>query len=135
MMALFDAPNRESSCVKRSRTNTSLQSLGLLNETQRIEMGRQLAARAIRSAETDRERLDYLFTLLASRKPTRTERTACLGLLSVMQDRYTTASEDAINLLSTGAAPRDESLDAAAHAAWTQVAVTVLASDIAILLY
>jgi hypothetical protein len=135
MMALFDAPNRESSCVKRSRTNTSLQSLGLLNETQRIEMGRQLAARAIRSAETDRERLDYLFTLLACRKPTRAERAACLGLLTTMQDRFTTDSEDAISLLSTGDTPRDESLDAAAHAAWTQVAVTVLASDIAILLY
>ena len=31
MMTLFDAPDRESSCVQRSRTNTSLQSLGLLN--------------------------------------------------------------------------------------------------------
>ena len=43
MMTLFDAPDRESSCVRRSRTNTSLQSLGLLNETQRIEMSRKLA--------------------------------------------------------------------------------------------
>ena len=42
MMTLFDAPSRESSCVRRSRTNTSLQSLGLLNETQRIEMSRVL---------------------------------------------------------------------------------------------
>ena len=41
MMTLFDAPSRESSCVKRSRTNTSLQSLGLFNETQRVEMGRK----------------------------------------------------------------------------------------------
>ena len=36
MMTLFDAPSRETSCVRRSRTNTSLQSLGLFNESQRI---------------------------------------------------------------------------------------------------
>ena len=47
MMTLFDAPDRESSCVKRSRSNTALQSLGLLNETQRIEMSRKLAERLL----------------------------------------------------------------------------------------
>ena len=35
---MFDAPSREASCVRRSRTDTPLQSLGLLNETQRLEI-------------------------------------------------------------------------------------------------
>ena len=135
MMTLFDAPDRESSCVRRSRTNTSLQSLGLLNETQRIEMARKLAERLLLGSKTDKARLDQLFGLLASRSPTDAESTACFGLLSVMRNRFTTSESDALALLSLGEAKRNEALDPAEVAAWTQVAVTVLASDVAILLY
>jgi len=75
MMTLFDAPDRETSCVRRSRTNTSLQSLGLLNETQRIEMSRMLAERLITDRPNDTARLDLLYTLLACRHPSDAERT------------------------------------------------------------
>ena len=135
MMTLFDAPSRESSCVKRSRTNTSLQSLGLLNETQRIEMARMLAERVLRTSDDDRERLDLLFNLLASRKPTRSEQAVCLQLLNSMYERYADAQEDALALLATGDSPRDDKLNPAEHAAWTQLSITVLASDAAIALY
>ena len=83
----------------------------------------------------DTERLDLLFGLLASRKPTDRERAACTKLLQSMQNRYAAAEPDALALLSTGDAPRDERLNPAEHAAWAQVAITVLASDVAILLY
>ena len=135
MMTLFDAPSREASCVRRSRTNTSLQSLGLFNETQRLEMARVLAGRLLREAADDRSRLDLLFGLLASRKPNARERAACLGLLGELHERYSRSPQDALSLLATGAAPRDPKLGPAAHAAWTQVAITVLASDVTILLY
>jgi len=135
MMTLFDAPSRESSCVKRSRTNTSLQSLGLFNETQRVEMGRKLAERILKEAGEDRGRLDLLFTLLACRKANDNERQACQGLLDAMRNRYKEAEKDAIALLSMGEAARDEKLNPAEHAAWTQVVITLLASDLAILLY
>jgi hypothetical protein len=135
MLTLFDAPSRESSCVRRSRTNTSLQSLGLLNETQRIEMSRMLAQRLLRQAGDDDARLDLLFTLLASREPTTGERAACEQLRQTMRERYAGAKDDALALLAVGEAPRDETLNPAEHAAWTQVAATVLASDVAILVY
>ena len=135
MMTLFDAPDRESSCVRRSRTNTPLQSLGLLNETQRVEMARTLAERLLHQRSEDNERLELLYTLLTCRAPTQLERAACTQLLHSMRTRFVAAEEDALALLAAGDAPRDESLDAAAHAAWTQVAITVLASDAAILLY
>ncbi len=135
MMTLFDAPDRESSCVRRSRTNTSLQSLGLLNETQRIEMSRKLAERLLLEADSDVARLNLLFELLASRNPTDREAVACRDLLAVMKQRFQASPNDALALLAQGEAARNEKLDPAELAAWTQVAVTVLASDVAILLY
>lgn len=135
MMTLFDAPSRESSCVRRSRTNTALQSLALLNETQRIEMGNRLALRLLTEADSDADRLNLLFQLLASRNPTDRERRACERLLATMQAHFGDAPEEAKTLLAVGNLPSDQPVDQAAWAAWTQVAVTVLASDQSILLY
>lgn len=136
MMTLFDAPDRESSCVRRSRTNTSLQSLGLLNETLRIEVSRVLAERLLRAGGgDDTGRLDRLFGLLACRNATDPERVACKKLLHAMRVRYSGSEEDAIALLSIGDTPRNETLDPVEHAAWAQLAATVLAGDMAILLY
>jgi hypothetical protein len=135
MMTLFDAPDRESSCVRRSRTSTAQQSLGLFNETQRIEMARKLAERLLREADATDTRIDLLFRLLASRPPTNAERNVCRTLTEAMLQRYADAESDALELLKIGEAPRDESLPAKDVAAWTQVAVTILASDSAILLY
>ncbi len=135
MMTLFDAPDRESSCVRRSRTNTSLQSLGLLNETQRVEMARKFAARLLRDGKTDSERFEITFELLACRKPSDAEHAACDKLLSDMLARYKKSPDDANALLSTGDASKDDQLDPAEHAAWTQVTATLLASDLALMLY
>ena len=134
-MTLFDAPSREASCVKRSRTNTSLQSLGLFNETQRVEMARALAARLLEQKTNDTERLDLLFTLLASRKPTKQERAACSDLLVALQTRYAANEQDARALLSIGNVTPDVKVKLADLAAWSQLTITVLASDVALLLY
>lgn len=135
MMTLFDAPSRESSCVRRSRTNTPLQSLGLLNETQRLEVARVLSSRLLSQISDDNKRLDFLFTLLASRSPTPEEQSACLKLLEQMRTRYRDADDDARALLSIGEAKPNERLDRVELAAWTQLSSTVLASDLAIMLY
>ena len=82
-----------------------------------------------------RQRLDLLFTLLACRTANENERKACQGLLDAMRNRYKDAEKDALALLSMGEAARDEKLNPAEHAAWTQIALTLLASALAILLY
>jgi hypothetical protein len=135
MMTLFDAPDRESSCVRRSRTNTPLQSLGMLNETQRIEMARAFAQRLIRSSDDADSRINLMFRLLAHRDSTEIERKICGDLVAKSQKRYSENPQDAQSLLAVGEASRDASIDATEHAAWTQLASMILASDVAILLY
>ena len=89
----------------------------------------------MRERPENNQRLDLLFTLLASRTPNPSERKACQTLLQSMQKRFSASTEDALHLLSIGDAVRDETLDPTELAAWTQVTSIVLASDVAILLY
>jgi hypothetical protein len=135
MMTLFDAPSRESSCVQRSRTNTSLQSLAFFNETQRVETSRKLAERLVRLNASDEQRINYLFRLLASRNSKESEMRALSGLLQQARTRFRSTTEDAKSLLSLGMSKLDGTLDPVEVAAWSQVASTTLASDPAILLY
>jgi len=52
-----------------------------------------------------------------------------------MRTRYRDAEDDARALLSIGEAKPNEQLDQVELAAWTQLSSTVLASDLAIMLY
>ena len=135
MMTLFDAPSRETSCVRRSRSNTPVQSLSLFNETQRLEMARMLAERLLREPTDEPARMNLLFALLAGRSPNTLERNACTTLLKTSRERYQSAPGDAQALLSAGQAAFDKRLDAVETAAWAQVASTVMASDASILLH
>ena len=137
MMTLFDAPSRESSCVRRSRTNTPTQSLALFNEPQRVEMGRHFGERLMSEAEADNSfaRIRLLFKLVASRPPDEGEEALCLALFTKLKYRYKANEGDAKKLLSVGDSPRDEKLNVVDHAAWTQVILTVLASDVALWVY
>jgi hypothetical protein len=135
MMTLFDAPSREASCVRRSRTSTSLQSLGLLNETQRIEMARKLAERLLVVAEDDRARVERLFNWLVCRPPNARELSASTKLIDQMRKRYLVDVASAGLLLASGDAPVNSELSPSEIAAWTQLTAAVLASDAAIMLY
>jgi hypothetical protein len=70
-MLLFDAPNREICIVKRSRTNTPLQALSLLNEVTYVEAARKLGERMMQSPfEAIQDKLRFGFRLVTGRQPT-----------------------------------------------------------------
>ena len=89
----------------------------------------------MRERENSEERIDLAFTLVACRKATDAERTACLDLLDKMKQKYSADTDAAKLLLAYGDAPRSEKLDLSQLAALAQLCGTILASDAAILMY
>lgn len=69
--ANFDAPDRGACTVKRTRSNTPMQALTLLNDEAFLEAAQAFAKRIknYSDAKTDRQKLEYAFTLCTSRKP------------------------------------------------------------------
>ena len=80
----FDATARLACTVKRSRTNTPLQALTLLNDPVYVEAAEALAERIMneKSAGSLDQQIDYAFQLCTSRQPTDTERNALRSLYS-----------------------------------------------------
>jgi len=88
MLATFDAPNGDSSCVRRLRSNTPLQALTTLNETLFVECARALARQALEGGgRTDAERVAYAFRRVLARTPSGEERTVLLDLLDAQVRR------------------------------------------------
>jgi hypothetical protein len=129
-MLLFDAPNREVCYPKRSRTNTPLQALALLNEITYVEASRSLAERMMKEGGSDiRDRLTTGYRLATSRSPDK----QTLSLLQKgFEDRkiyFQERQEAAKLMISHGKKKPDENLDPADLAAYTITANVLLNLD------
>ncbi len=129
-MTNFDAPNREQSCVRRERSNTPMQALQLLNDTQHFEAARALAERALtEGGGDDGARLRWLFRTVLSRTPDERE----TGLLAdaLAQQRYHAQADPAAaeRALKVGESVPKRTAPAVETAAWTLVANLVLNLD------
>jgi uncharacterized protein DUF1553 len=88
MLQTFDAPNGDSSCVRRTRSNTPLQALTTLNEPLFLEAAQELARRTLREGgATDAQRLNYVFRRCLARTPTAPEVADLLALLDKQKHR------------------------------------------------
>jgi len=129
-MLLFDAPNRETCTAERSRSNTPVQALALMNDVQFIEAARAVAERIMQQGgSTTQERITYAGLLTLGRPPTSVESGALLQQFNEQLSDYRATPEAALALLQTGESKYRTELDAAELAAWTLVANALLNTD------
>lgn len=129
-MLLFDAPNREACSVKRSRTNTPLQALALLNEITYVEAARKLAERMItEGGVTTREKLETGFRLATGRRPDTSELEILSKGLNRDLEAFTLKPENAKKLISQGESSIPGSFNVPELAAFTITANILLNLD------
>ena len=124
-MIAFDAPTREVCAVRRSRTNTPLQALVLLNDPNYVAAARSLAKLAMtETGESVGQQIDYMFRRAVSRFPTGNER-------RVLSDRYEKAlvAFQKDRKAAAGLAGSEIKSNDAVVAAWTVVASVILNLD------
>lgn len=129
-MLIFDSPTRESCRIRRSRTNTPLQALSLLNEVTYVEAARALAQKMLREGGTTPEaRIAYGFRRATGRTPDADELKLLKSGLDKRLARYKADSEAAKKLLSVGDSKNDDKLEPAELAAYTVTANVLLNLD------
>ncbi len=132
----FDAPNGDSACVRRSRSNTPLQALTTLNETLFLEAARALALKTLKEGgATETQRLTFAFRRVLARKPTLAEANELLSLWQQQRARFLKGEANPWNLAANDpdkpfALPTNTRMEDLA--AWTAVARVLLNLDEAI---
>jgi mono/diheme cytochrome c family protein len=133
MLETFDTPNGDSSCVRRSRSDTPLQALTTLNEPLFLETARALALNALRNGgKSEDQRITYAFRRCVSRRPSEQETSELRGLLDKEKRRYSEPQRNPWDLAADDPAhppllPKD--VTPAEAAAWTVVARVLLNLD------
>jgi hypothetical protein len=129
-MDIFNAPTREVCAVRRERTNTPLQALVTLNDTQFVEAARHLAQVTLREGGASCDgRLDFLARRLLARPLRPEEASVVRASLDDLLAHYRAHAEDAAALLAVGESKADPTLDAPALAAWTMLANELMNLD------
>lgn len=129
-LLLFDATNREVCTIKRSRTNTPLQALALLNEVTFVEAARALALRMVNDGGlTDTDRLTYGFRLVTGRSPSLPEQQVLSEGLQSDRATFARTPEAAAQLLKVGELSGESNIDPVELATWTTTANVLLNLD------
>ncbi|MEZ6062676.1 MAG: PSD1 and planctomycete cytochrome C domain-containing protein [Planctomycetaceae bacterium] len=123
-LQVFDAPKGDAACVRRTRSNTPLQALVVLNEPQFVECAKAMASRVLKEVRgTEEDRLQYAHKLCTSRPATDKELTILKKLLSSQRQRLDSGELNASDLIGA------ESASANDLAAWMIVCRAILNLD------
>ena len=99
-LTTFDASARLACTVQRSRTNTPLQALTLLNDPVYVQAARAFTHRVLSecAAADFRTKLDYAFQLCTSRKPSADERDALTRLFETQSAVFEQRPDDVLRI-------------------------------------
>lgn len=126
---LFDNSTRHKSAVKTQRTNTPLHALNTLNDVTYMEASRVLAANVLTLESTMKNRLEYLFQRIVSRKPTAKELEILQNRLVQLKKEYSEAKEDAKKIITAGEFLTNKALNTSEFAAYSVVSSMILNLD------
>jgi hypothetical protein len=128
-MLTFDAPMRDYCAPKRTRTNTPLQALNMLNDPQVLEASRWLAARLLKQLGNGEPAIQGAFERILTRLP---EEKELKQLLSYYQNRRKTLLQDphrAEKMLQVGEIAQAKGVNPADCAALSEVVQIIFNMD------
>lgn len=129
-MSNFDAPNREQFCTRRERSNTPLQALQLMNDTQHFEAARAFGERIlVEGGTTADERITFAYRSVLSRSPAPEELAIVKQALGRYVARYRADAEAARRVVAAGESKPKANLAESELAAYTLLANLVLNLD------
>ncbi len=128
-MTTFDAPNREVCTVRRTRTNTPLQALVVLNDPVYLEAAQSLARKMAAAGATPEEHLREGFRRVLSRSPEPAEAARLLTLYEQLRADYEKSPEAAKAMATKPLGPLPGEWKEPELAAWTGVANVLLNLD------
>ncbi len=128
-MAAFDAPTREQCTVRRERTNTPLQALVLMNDTQYVEAARGLAQQVVAQAGSDGDRAAWLFRRALVRPPGGADVQELVESFAEFRKHFESDQAAAGRLIGIGDSKVPSGRDPVSLAAWTMVANLVMNRD------
>jgi mono/diheme cytochrome c family protein len=125
-LTVFDAPDAGTTCTRRSRSNTPLQALTLLNDAGFSEYAYGLAARLLRETQPSGDaQVRHAFRVCLGREPAGPELRRLTAFLARQEARYAEDTAAAAELL-TGGGPAGKELNEAADVPTGQKAALVL---------
>ncbi len=130
---LFDGPDRSSCHPTRSRTNTPMQALALMNDEAYVEAALGLARLAATRRAEPRQTLTWMFRRVLARQPADAELAHLLGAFAEERARFQADPEGARKVVDgLPSVPVDRAFDRAEVAALFHVATILLNVDEAV---
>jgi hypothetical protein len=125
-LEIFNAPSREVCTVRRERTDTPLQALVTLNDTQFVEAARHLAQEALANKK---DVFDFMAERLLARPLSLKERKIVTASAEDLLAHYKSEPKAAEKLLAVGESKADSKIDPPTLAAYTMVANEMMNLD------